>query len=763
MIWRCPIRETGRYRMFLVGGYLAILAASFPARAQTTWASWVSDCSISGFGSCNPAAAAETANGSLVVVGTSSPFHVPSSGWATSVDASGAGRWLTSVTGVSANSAELLSVAATPSGVLAIGSSGRFHAVRFDGNGGVPWDRYYGDTSGDRGARGAVAATSDGGAAIVADRWKTGYPYLALLIKLDAAGATSWMVHGYFSLQPGATIDPLAVAQTSDGGYVIGGTESPSSGAPGDFWLARFDSTGTLLWQEAFGSSGDDAIRGVAATPDGGFVASGLLGCADADCAGSAIWVGKFLSDGSLAWQFAYPFQQFASAGTVALGIGGGTIVTGTAFDPSPGQKARTLVLKLDADGAITWQRLLGYPNDFYAAAGVLASANGGYVVNGHTSFASFLARLRSDGSFDDTCLFISTPAVVPLATAMTPVAGPFSFAATTMAEQTLTNSAPVPAPAVGSSFLCPLQVVAPSGYQRIASPIRLQGANITPGTVLKVYVATASGAVDVFPGGLAPTSTSFGQWRGVLPASVPLGNGFMSLLLVATDRGYEVSNAVGTVIIGNPTVGVPSVTGIGGLPLSPTSASVQVGVSNVEGLLVPGADVVLDGDGFADPVVNLYTVGGNIGPITPSAWTASSLTFHVPAGAPVGPGSVQVVNRPSYAVSDAVSIPIGERIRVDSVTVDPDNVTVHLSGAGLCTGMAINLFAHQSSFVLNFGGLNPDGTPVFPFTVVDSHHLFFTRPSFISPGSAYVQVLNAPFIPYTSSGNGPGGAFTMP
>ena len=37
-----------------------------------------------------------------------------------------------------------------------------------------------------------------------------------------------------------------------------------------------------------------------------------------------------------------------------------------------------------------------------------------------------------------------------------------------------------------------------------------------------------------------------------------------------------------------------------------------------------------------------------------------------------------------------------------------------------------------------------------------------FTKPAGAMAGPSYVQALNPPFVPFTSSGNGPGGAFTL-
>ena len=300
-----------------------------------------------------------------------------------------------------------------------------------------------------------------------------------------------------------------------------------------------------------------------------------------------------------------------------------------------------------------------------------------------------------------------------------------------------------------------------------VGGAITLAGSGITPGAVLKVYVATSSGTVDVIPNGLAPSSTTPTSWSGTLPWPWPvggsdahlLGNGFVSLQLVQTDLGYNATDAVGNVLSGNAALGVPSVVSIGGVALSPTSYDLSVGTANVQGLVTPGASLVIGGSGFASAVVNLFTASGNVGPLTPSSQTATSLTVPIPADAPIGPGSFQVVNTTNFLASNAVSVPICEALSVTGVSVNGDTVSV--VGTGFNALTVINLFASKGGGVVNAGGIGAGGAPNVPLSVTDSHHFSFTRPAGLDAGPAYVQAINPPFIPYTTSSSG--GGFTLP
>jgi hypothetical protein len=104
--------------------------------------------------------------------------------------------------------------------------------------------------------------------------------------------------------------------------------------------------------------------------------------------------------------------------------------------------------------------------------------------------------------------------------------------------------------------------------------------------------------------------------------------------------------------------------------------------------------------------------------------------------------------------------VPIGQRIAVASVSQTGAVITV--KGAGFSTLTVINLFNQQKTVVVNLGGLAPDGKPKIPLTVLSSTMFTFTRPAGAVPGPSYVQALNPPFVPFTSSGNAPGGSFNI-
>lgn len=167
--------------------------------------------------------------------------------------------------------------------------------------------------------------------------------------------------------------------------------------------------------------------------------------------------------------------------------------------------------------------------------------------------------------------------------------------------------------------------------------------------------------------------------------------------------------------------------------------------------------------------IPTIYLSPGNAG------LTLTALTFALPAlaagGPATGPGSFVVSNRGragDYAIKrNAVSVPIGATVTVTGVkqtgcTVAVDGTGFAVNGSGLPTLTVINLFNLQGGVEVNLGGLNSAGVPKIPLSITNSIQLTFSlNGTGFAPGLSYVQVINPPFISFTSSGDSPGGSFT--
>jgi len=293
----------------------------------------------------------------------------------------------------------------------------------------------------------------------------------------------------------------------------------------------------------------------------------------------------------------------------------------------------------------------------------------------------------------------------------------------------------------------------------RVGAANTLIGSGFTPGSVINLWVATASGVTvngPFVPAAFTPTSL---VWE--IPVEVALGNGFASLQVINTDEGYTTSNVVSALLEGDPAHGIPTILAIDGEPLAAVTPGVNV--AHVDTVIVPGATVTLVGMGFSNPLVNLFTADGNIGPLVPlPGGNASVIQVRLPASAPVGPANFQVVNAPfaGPVVSNAVSAVIGSTPAITRVEVAGSIVTV--IGRGFSRLSVINLYNRQGTGVVNLGGFGPSG-PNVPLAFVDDTRFSFTRPAGAAAGAAFLEVLNPPFIRFSSSGNDPAGGFVLP
>jgi sugar lactone lactonase YvrE len=350
-----------------------------------------------------------------------------------------------------------------------------------------------------------------------------------------------------------------------------------------------------------------------------------------------------------------------------------------------------------------------------------------------------------------------------PVVPSPTPTPRPTSTATATATPTPTATARP------GFPFISALPSIIRSGAM-----FSLAGSGFTAGSRVNFFVATASGAINTGP--FTPAAFSPSQLKVAVPPNNPLGQCVVSVQVVNTDAGFKISNEMLALLQGNPALGIPSLTAINSAALSPDSTSSGIAVANVQTVVVQGSAVTLTGSGF-DTVngvaVDLFCAcpGGKVGPffVNPGLkLTSTSVVINVPGSGPqapaTGPGSFVVSNKGSdgrYSrKSNAVSVPVGQAITVTAVGQSGRTVTVFGSGFSVLTVM--NLFNVQAAGTVNLGGLGAGGRPKIPPTVVNSGEFEFTLPAAAVPGAAYVQALNPPFVPFTSSGNAPGGAFTI-
>lgn len=128
------------------------------------------------------------------------------------------------------------------------------------------------------------------------------------IVKLDFTGSIQWE-KSYGGTQPDFA---YSVKQTFDGGYIFGGQsysidgDVTSNQGQGDYWVVKLDSTGIIQWQKSYGGTGDEFVYSLQQTSDGGYILGGSSDSINGDILGTYIrdyWLVKIDTMGTIEWQ----------------------------------------------------------------------------------------------------------------------------------------------------------------------------------------------------------------------------------------------------------------------------------------------------------------------------------------------------------------------------------------------------------------------------------------------------------------------------
>jgi hypothetical protein len=264
-------------------------------------------------------------------------------------DASGTATW-TKTFGGAGDDDEGYSVQQTSDGGYIVAgftnSSASLHDVyliKTDASGTATWTKTFGGPYNDEGY--SVQQTSDGGYIITGFTTSIAGGRDVYLIKTDAMGTATWIktLGGPFQ------DEGYSVRQTSDGGYIITGLTSSTTSA-GDVYLIKTDASGTVAWTQTFGGADfDDEGYCVQQTGDGGYVVTGFTssttGARDAcliktDASGTATWIKTY---GGADNDMGYSVQQTSD---------GGYIITGNTYYPVD-RRYEIFLIKTDENGDV--------------------------------------------------------------------------------------------------------------------------------------------------------------------------------------------------------------------------------------------------------------------------------------------------------------------------------------------------------------------------------------------------------------------------
>ncbi len=230
-----------------------------------------------------------------------------------------------------------------------------------------------------------------------------------LIWKMDESGGSDWQ-----KSYGGSGSDLLKVLKTtSDGGFILGGVSNSPVGfdkkeacrGGNDYWIIKLDAIGNPMWQRVFGGKGNDDLTTIIATKDGGYLLGGsssssaesntkLLGTKKENSRGSLdYWIVKIDGDGTELWQRTYGGKYADVLQSMVATKDGGYLVGGYSNSPASKDKSAAnlgigndfWILKLDAQGAIEWQQVLGGTGEDLLHV-VCQTKDGNYIAAGNSN-----------------------------------------------------------------------------------------------------------------------------------------------------------------------------------------------------------------------------------------------------------------------------------------------------------------------------------------------------------------------------------------
>ena len=178
---------------------------------------------------------------------------------------------------------------------------------------------------------------------------------------------------------PGETAQ--AVLQASDGDYFVLGQSDLFDGVTGfaaSTWALRLDALGNVIWQKAYQRTDQGLTRASAELPDG-FLVAGTSGLLKLDSGGNLVWSKHYTADDGL---------EIAS---IAAQADGSVVLAGTLT-----LAAKAWAMKIDAQGDVVWSH--SYAGDHFTH--VRTTSDGGVVLSGQIDASDFyVVKLDADGA----------------------------------------------------------------------------------------------------------------------------------------------------------------------------------------------------------------------------------------------------------------------------------------------------------------------------------------------------------------------------
>jgi hypothetical protein len=202
-----------------------------------------------------------------------------------------------------------------------------------------------------------------------------------IVYKFDPSGNILWTNK---SFEGSDVVIFFKIANTSDNGYILTGTTT-NTDAWLDVILLKLSSTGTTEWVKYFDRNLDDTAYDVKQTSDGGYIIAGHSG----QWSIPVMWIIKTDSSGNKIWDKAHGGSGCHvntcaqdQAKSIEIDTDGGYLIFGHRWIDAD-RKLDAVILKLDTDGNLVWEKNYGTNKDDYFFEHQKLN-NGGFIIAGN-------------------------------------------------------------------------------------------------------------------------------------------------------------------------------------------------------------------------------------------------------------------------------------------------------------------------------------------------------------------------------------------
>ena len=247
--------------------------------------------------------------------------------------------------------------------------------------------------------------------------------------KMDEKGDLDWQ-----KSIGGSGFDLLqSIKNTKDGGFILAGTSNStkdfqkkdSCKGRTDFWIIKLNAKGDEQWQKTIGGSGPDELLCAFQTSDGGYILGGsssssptsikdsnpnkkssidakpdLYGKSEKNRGNMDYWIVKLDNAGVVQWQKTYGGEYADLLRTMEQTKDGGYILGGYSNSPKSGDKTEAntgigdyWIIKINNIGIIEWQKTYGGNGDNQLYV-IHQTEDGGYIAGGNSNSTSPLTAI---------------------------------------------------------------------------------------------------------------------------------------------------------------------------------------------------------------------------------------------------------------------------------------------------------------------------------------------------------------------------------